>query len=73
MYKFTRIELCHTPPSLGGGCGRRVTVCFSRSPKLAQSLEGIIALDDHQGDTCCPQIIDYRLERDGVLIYERWD
>lgn len=73
MFKFTRIQLCHTPPSFGGGCGRRVTVCFSRSPKLAQSMLGIIAKDEHTGDTECPQIVDYRLERDGRLVREWWD
>lgn len=73
MWKYTRIELCHTPPSLGGGSGRRVTVCFSRSPKLAQSLRGVIARDDHSGDTECPQIVDHLLERDGVLVRSWWD
>ena len=73
MYKYTRIELCHTPPSLGGGVGRREVVCFSRSPKLAQSLQGIIAKDLHEGETECPQIVDHRLERDGKVIREWWD
>jgi hypothetical protein len=73
MYKYTRTELCHTAPSMGGGTGVRTTVCFSRSPKLAQALHGVIAKDEHRGDTDCPQIIDHRLERDGVVVREWWD
>ena len=73
MYKYTRTELCNTPPSLGGGVGRRIVVCFSNSPQLAQSLRGVVAKDEHTGDTTCPSLVDHKLERDGVMVREWWD
>jgi hypothetical protein len=57
----------------GGGCGTRTVVCFSRSAKQATSLLGVIAKDEHVGDTACPQMIDHRLERDGVIVREWWE
>jgi hypothetical protein len=73
MYKYTRIEMCHTPPSLGGGTGTRTIICFSKSPKKARLLQGTIARDEHEGYTECPQIVDHVLERDGIVIYSSWD
>lgn len=72
MYKYIRIEYCHTAPSLGGGSGVATTTCFSRSPKLATSMQGVV-IRDERGDCEVPQLIFVRFERDGKLIFERWE
>jgi len=72
MYKFTKTEYCHTPPSLGGGTGVETTVSFSRSPKLASLLQGTFARAS-RGECECPQLTYVRLERDGKLISEGWN
>jgi hypothetical protein len=71
MYKFTKTEYCHTPPSMGGGTGVETKVSFSRSPKLAAALMGTI-VRIVKGDCDCPQLTFIRFERDGKLISEGW-
>jgi|688.fasta_scaffold05728_21 hypothetical protein len=71
MYKFTKTEYCHTPISMGGGTGVETKVSFSRSPKLAASLQGVI-VRTVRGDCECPQLTYIRFERDGMILSEGW-
>jgi len=72
MYKYTRINYCNTPPSLGGGTGVETTVSFSRSPKLATSLMDTVTTE-YKGDCECPQLTWSKLERDGKVLFEGWE
>jgi len=71
MYKFTKIDYCHTAPSMGGGTGEKTCVSFSRSPKLAAAMQGTL-IHTFWGDCDCPQLTFVRFERDGKLISEGW-
>ena len=71
MYKYTRTEYCATAPSLGGGTGIATTTCFSRSPKLATTMQGTV-IRDERGDCAVPQLIFVSLERDGKTLFEGW-
>lgn len=72
MFKFTRVNYCHTAPSLGGGTGIEKIVCFSTSAKRATSLRGtIVRYED--GDCSTPQLVLETLEKDGKIISKKWD
>lgn len=74
MYKYTVTEYQQLPPSLGGNwdCGKSITTCFSRSPKKACAMKGVVVWN-HVGVEGCP-IMDRRtLERDGKIIFDIWD
>jgi hypothetical protein len=72
MYKFTKINYCHSPQIFGGGAGTETIVSWSRSPKNATSLKGVTHRTDF-GDCECPQLTFTRLERDGRILFEGWD
>jgi hypothetical protein len=71
MFKFTRTNYCHTPPSFGGGSGIETIVCFSKSPKRATSLLGQVVRKE-RGHCECPQLVREVLEKDGKIIFDRW-
>ena len=72
MYKFTKINYCHSPQIFGGGAGTETIVSWSRSPQRATSLNGIVTRTT-LGDCECPQLTYTRLERDGLVIQEGWE
>ncbi len=72
MYKFTKINYCHSSQIFGGGTGVETIVSWSRSPKLATSLHGITNVTC-KGDCDAPQLTLVKLEKDGKLIFERWE
>ena len=74
MYKYTQIEYTQLPPSLGGNweSGREVSVCFSNSPRKATSGEGVRVFRQ-EGPVGVPIMGRTILERDGKVIYDRWD
>lgn len=74
MYKYTAIEYMQNPPSCGGHweTGTYTRVCFSNSPKKATSWRGSVS-SRSTGVEGCPIMGFRRLERDGKVIFEKWD
>jgi hypothetical protein len=74
MYKYTYTTFEQLPPSLGGNweAGETTHAWFSKSPKKACAMEGAYSIR-HTGATGVPIMSVDRLERDGKLIWERWD
>jgi len=74
MYKYTYTEYQQCPPSCGGNweCGTETTVCLSKSPKKATSMRGTV-VRRFVGRDGVPILSFRRFERDGKLIWERWD
>jgi len=74
MFKYTRIEYQQNPPSFGGSweSGREVAVCFSKSPKKALRWQGATSYR-HEGVQGVPIMEVRRFEKDGKLLWERWD
>jgi len=72
MYKYTYTEHQQNPPSLGGDweCGTETVVCFSKSPKKACSLKGIVSRK-FEGTCGCPIMAYEKLEFNGKVIFDR--
>jgi hypothetical protein len=72
MYKFTKINYCHSPLIFGGGAGTETIVSWSRSPKMATSMRGTTSRTE-KGDCECPQLTFTRLEKNGKVLFEGWE
>lgn len=74
MYKLTYTEHQQNPPSMGGKweCGTETIVSMSNSPKKASSMRGTI-VRKFTGTLGVPILSCRRFEKDGKLLWEKWD
>lgn len=74
MFKYTQITYTQNPPSCGGNweSGREISVCLSNSPRKATTGEGVRVFRQ-EGEVGVPIMDRTILERDGKVIFDRWD